>query len=119
MFFTSYEFLGFVTVLLLLYYVIPQRFQWMLLLAFSGFFYYAANPVYLLYIGTTIVTVWFAACKMSEHPDKVPAHLELGREEKKAYKKDEVPVWFNQEIEKEEMSDEELAEMEELLSEFR
>lgn len=34
-------------------------------------------------------------------------------------KKDEVPVWFNQEIEKEEMSDEELAEMEELLSEFR
>ncbi|MGN1371074.1 MAG: replication initiation and membrane attachment family protein [Candidatus Coprovivens sp.] len=33
--------------------------------------------------------------------------------------KDEVPVWFNQEIEKEEMTQEELAEMEALLSEFR
>lgn len=33
--------------------------------------------------------------------------------------KDEVPVWFNQEIEKEEMSQEELDEMEALLSEFR
>lgn len=92
MFFTSYEFLGFITILLLLYYVIPQRFQWMLLLAFSAFFYYAADPTYLLYIGTTIVTVWFAACKMSEHPDKVPAHLELSREEKKAYKKEQKKI---------------------------
>ena len=33
--------------------------------------------------------------------------------------KDEVPVWFNQEIEKEEMTQEELAEMEALLSEFK
>ena len=33
--------------------------------------------------------------------------------------KDEVPVWFNQEIEKEEMTAAELAEMEALLSEFR
>lgn len=38
---------------------------------------------------------------------------------KTSFKTDEVPVWFNQEIEKEEMSQEELDEMEALLSEFR
>ena len=56
MLFTSYEFIGFVAVLLLAYYIIPQKFQWMLLLAFSCVFYYVANPIYLLYIFTTIIS---------------------------------------------------------------
>ena len=30
MLFTSYEFLGFLAVLLLLYYLVPKRFQWQL-----------------------------------------------------------------------------------------
>ncbi len=38
---------------------------------------------------------------------------------KKTNSKDEVPVWFDQEIKKEEMTSEEQAEMEELLSKFR
>ena len=37
----------------------------------------------------------------------------------KAHAKDEVPVWFNQEIKKEEMSEDELAELEKQLNEFR
>ena len=37
----------------------------------------------------------------------------------KANAKDEVPVWFNQEIKKEEMSEDELAELEKQLNEFR
>lgn len=89
MLFTSYEFIGFVAVLLLAYYMIPKKYQWILLLVFSGIFYYVANPIYLLYIGVTIVTIWFAACQMDKYPDKVPKELKLEREEKKRYKKEQ------------------------------
>ena len=89
MLFTSYEFLGFIAVLLVLYYTIPQKFQWMLLLAASGFFYYCASPIYLIYISTTIITIYFAGCMMDKYPDKVPKELDLSREEKKAYKKEQ------------------------------
>ena len=41
------------------------------------------------------------------------------KKEKTVKTKDEVPVWFDQQITKEEMTEEELAEMEELLKEFR
>lgn len=41
------------------------------------------------------------------------------KKEKAVKTKDEVPVWFDQQITKEEMTEEELAEMEELLKEFR
>ena len=41
------------------------------------------------------------------------------KKEKTVKTKDEVPVWFDQQITKEEMTEDELAEMEELLKEFR
>lgn len=41
------------------------------------------------------------------------------KKEKSIKSKDEVPVWFDQQITKEEMTEEELAEIEELLKEFR
>ena len=56
MFFTSYEFLGFITVLFILYYVIPGKYQWMLLLLASYFFYFVAGADYLIYILATTVT---------------------------------------------------------------
>lgn len=87
MLFTSYEFIGFVAVLLVLYYTIPQKYQWMLLLAASCVFYYIASPIYLVYIFTTIITVYFAGRMMDKYPDKVPKELDLTKEEKKAYKK--------------------------------
>ena len=50
MLFTSYEFLGFLAVLLLLYYLVPKRFQWQLLLAASYLFYFLTGPSNLIYI---------------------------------------------------------------------
>lgn len=87
MLFTSYEFIIFVAVLLVLYYTIPQKYQWMLLLAASCLFYFLASPIYLIYIITTIITVYFAGYMMDKYPDKVPKELDLSKEEKKAYKK--------------------------------
>lgn len=91
MLFTSYAFLGFTGLLLVLYYLLPKRCQWPLLLAWSCLFYLAAGPKYILYILTTALTVWFAGVRLGEDAQKTAAFLkgegaELSREEKKAYK---------------------------------
>ena len=56
MFFTSYAFLGFIAVLFVLYYLIPGKYQWMLLLGASYVFYFIAGADYLIYIATTTLT---------------------------------------------------------------
>lgn len=94
MLFASYEFIGFIVLLLLLYYIIPQKFQWILLLGFSCIFYYIADPVYLIYIFTTIITTYFVTCQMEKHSGKSNSNLELTREEKKAYKQQQKKIRF-------------------------
>lgn len=91
MLFTSYAFPGFIAVLFLLYYLIPGRFQWKLLLAASYLFYFMAGPSWLLYILTTTATVYLAALRMEkmglQQKSYLKAHRDqLSKEEKKAYK---------------------------------
>ncbi|MBO5031015.1 MAG: MBOAT family protein [Lachnospiraceae bacterium] len=91
MLFTSYEFIGFTAILLFVYYLIPQKYQWMLLLLFSYIFYYMADPAYLIYIFTTTITIYFTACLIEKNADRQSAFLKqhketLLRDEKKAYK---------------------------------
>ena len=50
MLFTSYGFLGFLAVLFLLYYIVPRKWQWALLLGASYGFYFLAGPEYVPYI---------------------------------------------------------------------
>ena len=99
MLFTSYEFIIFVAVLLGLYYIVPKRFQWILLLVASYIFYWTANPAYLLYIGVTTVTIYFAARKIEENAnlqaEYIKQHKEdLSKEEKKEYKKQQKKIRF-------------------------
>ncbi len=91
MFFTSYEFLGFFIVLLVLYYALPHKFQWPLLLLSSYVFYFVAGPTYLIYILATTATVYFTARIIGKNQEKQKSYLkehkaELSKEEKKAYK---------------------------------
>lgn len=91
MLFTSYEFIGFLLLVFMGYYVIPKKMQWPFLLIASYVFYFLANPVYLLYIVITTVTVWFTAVTMQKKKDdfreKFSAEKkELCREEKKERK---------------------------------
>lgn len=91
MLFTSYEFIGFLLIVFVLYYLCPGKHQWKLLLAASYVFYFLADPVYLLYILTTTVTIYLGACRMErigeEQKDYLKAHkAELSKEEKKEYK---------------------------------
>jgi len=91
MLFTSYGFVGFILILFLVYYIIPKRGQWMLLLAASYIFYFLVKPVYLLYILATTITVYLTACQISNIADTQSTYLKenkgnLSKEEKKAYK---------------------------------
>lgn len=91
MLFTSYGFIGFLAVVFLLYYLIPAKYQWMLLLAASYLFYWFANPVYLLYICVTTVSTWFIGRRIEAVRSVQSAYLaehkqELDKEAKKSYK---------------------------------
>ncbi|MCL2253711.1 MAG: MBOAT family protein, partial [Lachnospiraceae bacterium] len=91
MLFTSYSFIAFLIVLFVSYYLVPKQFQWKLLLFFSYLFYFFAGPVYLLYIITTTVTIYFFAQKIENLSLSQKAHLDKNKEifgsaEKKQYK---------------------------------
>lgn len=90
MLFTSYGFIGFAAALLALYYLLPGKCQWPLLLLASCLFYAAADWRYLFFIGLTSLTVWFCACRMDALNARQAAYLtenaSLSREEKKAWR---------------------------------
>ena len=91
MLFTSLNFLLFAAVLLGLYYLLPRRCQWVLLLIAGYIFYLCAGVQYLGFILFTTVTTYVAARWIGDRLDTQTAYLAehkatLSREEKKAYK---------------------------------
>ncbi|SDB33839.1 D-alanyl-lipoteichoic acid acyltransferase DltB, MBOAT superfamily [Pseudobutyrivibrio sp. YE44] len=86
MLFTSYEFLGFLLIVFIVYYLLPGRAQWPFLLLASYTFYFIADPRYLIFIFITTVTTFFAAKEIS---DKKEAFELWFKEHKKEYEKDE------------------------------
>ena len=91
MLFTSYGFIAFLVMVLTLYYLLPKKWQWPMLLVASYVFYYIANPMYLLFILVTTLSTYMVSIQidginrqteqyLQEH------HTELSKEEKKAYK---------------------------------
>lgn len=100
MLFTSYEFIGFLLILFILYYLIPKRFQWGLLLVGSYVFYFIAKPVYVAYILATTLVVYLTALKIEKKKlacdDYLSLHKEdFSKEEKKAYKAKEKKSRFH------------------------
>lgn len=94
MLFTSYEFILFVAVVLFLYYVLPKKWQWPFLLIASYYFYFRANPSYLIYIGATTITTFLATVAMQNRKDKFEVHFSeikkgLTRDERKEVKEKE------------------------------
>ncbi len=61
MLFTSIQFILFFIIVTTLFYVLPHKFRWLLLLLASCYFYMAFVPVYILILGFTIVIDYFAA----------------------------------------------------------
>ncbi len=91
MLFTSYEFIAFLVLVLVGYYIVPKKFQWPLLLVFSYVFYFLADPMYLLFILVTTISAYLVSIKMENINAEMSAYIaehkaELSKDEKKAYK---------------------------------
>lgn len=91
MLFTSYEFLAFLAAVFLLYYLLPKKTQWIILLAASYLFYFLAGAEYLAFILTTTVSSYLVAMAMGRISERESAYIELHREQmdkdaRKAYK---------------------------------
>jgi alginate O-acetyltransferase complex protein AlgI len=91
MLFTSYDFILFVILLFLVYYLIPGKCQWMLLLAASYLFYSVAGIYFLFYIMVTTISTYFACRRMDRIQNQQKDYIRvnkarLTREERKAYK---------------------------------
>lgn len=89
--FTSFAFLLFAALTILIYYLIPGKWQWILLLVASGCFYAYAGAEYLFFILFTAASTYASTMLMAKKLEKQEAYLathkaELSREEKKEYK---------------------------------
>lgn len=89
--FTSMTFLAFAAVLIALYYVVPKKIQWVVLLVASYIFYISAGVEYLFFILFTTVSTYLAARVIDSRVAKQKAYLkehkaDLSRDEKKEYK---------------------------------
>ena len=66
MLFNSFSFLVFFPIVTVLYFLLPQRYRWMLLLAASCIFYMAFIPYYILILFVTISIDYYAGIKIQE-----------------------------------------------------
>lgn len=76
--FISFEFLLFVLVLVALYFVVPRKHQWKVLLLANFVFYTAAGVRMALYIIFTIITTYFAALCLENVNLNSKARLSVG-----------------------------------------
>lgn len=89
--FVSFSFVWFILISLLVYYIMPKRFRYLVLLVISYAFYIITCNKYVLYIIFTTVTVYFAGIGMGRIATTQKIYLKenkeiLKKEEKKAYK---------------------------------
>ncbi|MDF2430847.1 MAG: alginate O-acetyltransferase complex protein AlgI [Mucilaginibacter sp.] len=70
MLFNSISFFFFFSIVTVLYFLLPYKFRWVLLLASSCYFYMAFVPVYILILGFTIVIDYFAGILIEQAEGK-------------------------------------------------
>ena len=91
MLFTSYGFIAFVAVLLVLYYIVPKKTQWMLLLGASYFFYAFSGIWNFAFIFAVTISCYIIARVMARMRAREDDTVEKNRdtwekEERKAYR---------------------------------
>lgn len=92
MLFTSYGFIAFLALLFVLYYIVPRRVQWLLLLAADVMFYACAGWQGLCFMAGVVLISWAAANLMGASVRKQkeflasPEGKALERGERRAYK---------------------------------
>ena len=71
MLFNSLHFLVFFVLVTIVYFAIPHKYRWFLLLSSSCYFYMAFIPVYILILGFTIVIDYFAGIYLEKTEGKM------------------------------------------------
>jgi len=77
MLFNSIQFLIFFPLVTALYYILPHKFRWVMLLAASCYFYMTFIPVYILILIVTILIDYFAGIMIERTSDKKKRKLFL------------------------------------------
>lgn len=67
MLFNSLQFVGFFIIVTSLFFILPHKFRWLLLLISSCYFYMSFIPIYILVLGFTIVIDYFAGILISKN----------------------------------------------------
>ncbi len=88
---TSFSFLLFVAATVVLYYLVPRRGQWIVLLTASILFYAAAGGWYLPFLAATVFSTFFLARLIANRVAKDDAYIaahkaDMSKDERKAYK---------------------------------
>lgn len=91
MLFASYNFIIFIFLLFIVYYTIPKKYQWILLLGASYLFYFFAGPKYIIYIATTTISTYITSRAIGNLNKIQTQYLaehkkQLSRAERRAYR---------------------------------
>lgn len=70
MLFNSFHFVFFFIIVTTLYFLLPHKYRWMVLLASSCYFYMAFIPIYILILGFTIIVDYFAGIWIEKSENK-------------------------------------------------
>ena len=70
MIFNSFHYLLFLPLVTFLYYVLPVRYRWLLLLVASYYFYMVWEPIYILLIVLSTLIDYYCGLKMGDIPVK-------------------------------------------------
>ena len=77
MVFNSFEYVVFLPIVFVLYWVIPHKFRWLLLLITSYYFYMSWNPKYVVLILATTAVSYTAALLLEKYPYLTPKEVKL------------------------------------------
>ena len=89
--FVSYEFMAFVAVLAFVYYLVPRRAQWIVLLVGSAWFYYVCDAAQAIYIAAAIVITYVWSLLIYRMIENEEAHIaslgdDVSRKEKRQHR---------------------------------
>lgn len=91
MLFTSVSFVIFVAAVLLMYYIVPKKWQWIMLLCANVCFYLQAGVRGAIFMIATIISTYFCSRMIEKASDRQKLAMEklkdlMTKEQKKAYK---------------------------------
>lgn len=79
----SVEFIVFVIISLLLYYIVPKKFQWIILLVSSVSFYFIGGAGTIMYLAFTTLTTYFAGILLGKYNKEDKKDAEIAKKKKR------------------------------------